>query len=525
MSDRDVVLAIDMGTSGPKVALVDGTGKVLGYEFEATELLLSPGGGAEQRPDDWWTAIDTAARRLMARGLVEATRIVAVCATSQWSGTVALDAEGRHLRNAISWMDSRGAKAVERLSGGFPSVEGYAAAKLMRWLRLTGGAPARSGKDPVGHIAWLREAEPEIYARTHKFLEPKDWINLRLTGKFAASYDSIALHWVTDNRDPSSIDYHPALLGLTGLDRDKLPELHASTDVLAPLRGEISRAWGLPDDVPVVMGTPDVHSAAIGSGGVNDYEPHAYIGTSSWLCCHVPFKKTDVFHSIASLPAGIPGRYLAMDEQETAGACLNHLRDNLFFRDDGLGTGVAPKDVYRRFDDLADAAAPGSGRLIFTPWLYGERTPIEDHSVRGGFFNLSLSTTRAEIIRSVFEGVAYNSRWLLGYVEKFCGRKFDAIRMIGGGARSPVWCQIFADVLDRPIKQMADPIEAGARGVAALALVGLGKLDFETFGASVAVEREYEPRSEHRAVYDALFEEFVDIYRRNRRAYRRLNTP
>jgi xylulokinase len=256
---------------------------------------------------------------------------------------------------------------------------------------------------------------------------------------------------------------------------------------------------------------------------VRDYEMHLYIGTSSWITCHVPFKKTDIFHNLAALPSAIPGRYLLTDEQECAGICLQYLRDNLFFHEDELFKGEKPKNVYQAFDRIAESMPAGSGKLIFTPWLYGERAPVDDHTVRGGFFNQSLKTTRAHMVRAVFEGVAYNSRWLLQYVEKFIGRRAEAINMVGGGAKSAVWCQIMADVLDRPIRQMKDPIEVNVRGAALLASAAIGHLTYDEIGAHVPVEKTYTPNPDHRKIYDELFKEFMAIYERNGKIYARLN--
>jgi xylulokinase len=522
-SGQNIVLAIDMGTSGPKVCLVNERGELLAQEFQPTELILLPGGGQEQRPDDWWGAIEDAAQRLLARQVVPTEDIKSIAVTTQWSGTVAVDKEGHPLMNAVGWMDTRGAKHIAKITAGFPQVERYALGRAMQWIRLTGGAPGHSGKDSLAHILWMKHDAPSIYQQAYKFLEPKDWVNLKLTGRFAASYDSIALYWATDNRDINRVDYHPKLLEMAGLDREKLPDLKKSTDVLGTISFDIARDWGLSPEVEVVMGTPDVHSAAVGSGGVRDFDPHIYVGTSSWLTCHVPFKKTDLFNNMASLPSAIPGRYLVLNEQEAAGSCMTWLRDQVFFPDDSLRQSDPPQEAYAAFDALAETASPGSGKMIFAPWLVGERTPIEDHNVRGGWFNMSLSTTRAEMVRSVLEGVALNSRWLLVALEKFCKRRFDSLRMIGGGAKSATWCQIYADVLGRPIKQMSDPLAAGARGAACLALVGSGKLDFESFGASVKVEKTYEPRREHRQIYDELFTEFRQLYKANKAAYERLN--
>jgi xylulokinase len=448
------ILAFDLGTSGPKVALVSTDGEVLDCEIEATKLHLLPHGGAEQEPDDWWQALKKATHRLLAKKLVAVDSIDAICCTTQWSGTVPVDNGGKPLMNAIIWMDSRGAQHAKKITDGLVKIEGFAVTKLWTWLRLSGGIPTHSGKDSIAHILHIKNELPEIYKNTYKFLEPKDYLNLRLTGKFAAGHDSIALHWLTDNRDIHKIDYHPKLIRLAGVERDKFPDLLRTIDILGPIKDEIAEELGLKKGVQVVMGTPDVQSAAIGSGAVQNYEGHLYVGTSSWLTCHVPFKKTDVIHNMTTLPSGIPGRYFIANEQETAGYCLTWLRDKLFFPQDELGPERAPEGVYDKFNALAASAPPGSGGALFTPWLYGERTPVEDHTVRGGFHNVSLHTTRAHLVRAVLEGVALNSRWLLKYVEAFAGRRMDALNMIGGGARSNVWCQIMADVLGRSIRQV-----------------------------------------------------------------------
>jgi xylulokinase len=517
------ILAIDLGTTGPKVALVSTRGEIVDHEFEETPLVLLPNGGAEQRPDDWWNAIYKAAKRLLAKAPVLVDDVIAVCCTSQWSGTVAVDREGHHLMNAIIWMDSRGAPYAQRIVDGLVKIEGYGLWRLLKWVRLTGGAPGRIGKDSIAHILYIKNELPEVYRQTYKFLEPKDYINLRLTGRFAASYDSIALDWVTDNRDISNIAYDDGLLRMATLDREKLPDLKRAVDVLGPLRREVAAELGLSENVQVVMGTPDVHSAAIGSGAARDYEAHLYVGTSAWLACHVPFKKTDVLHNIAAIPSAIPMKYLVSNEQQTAGACLAFLRDNILYHDDELAVETDRSNAYRIFDRIVERTPAGSGGLIFTPWLYGERTPVGDHAVRGGFHNLSLQATRAHLIRAVFEGVATNARWLLGYVEKFVGRRLDPIHMVGGGANSNVWCQIHADILGRTIRQVRDPILVNVRGAAFLASAALGHITFDDISERVPIASTYDPNPENRGIYDELFREFVNVYKSNRRMYARLN--
>ncbi len=523
MTDSPLILAIDLGTSGPKVALVTATGQVLGGQTAPTTLHLLEGGGAEQDPEDWWTAIVSATEQLHAQQLADPARVVAVGVTSQWAGTVPVDADGRALGRAVIWMDSRGARYIEEIVGGLPRVEGYAARKLWMWIRRTGGAPSLVGKEPLSHILFLRHERPHEYRDAAKLLEPKDYLVQRLTGRAVATFDSIALHWVTDNRDIEHIDYDPALLRLAGLPRDKLPDLCRATDIVGTLRPEVARQLGLSESVKVVGGTPDVQSAAIGSGAVRDGQAHVYLGTSSWITCHVPFKKTDLFNNMASLPSALPGRYFVANEQETAGACLSWLRDNLLHPEDALGSGPAPADFFARLDEAAASSVPGSGGVIFTPWLYGERCPIADHAVRAAFINLSLTTTRADMLRSVLEGVALNSRWLLLALERFVGQRLDPIRIIGGGARSALWCQIYADVLGREIEQVEDALQCNARGAALIASLGLGLITADEIPDLVGVSARFSPRPEHTLTYDRLFHEYRAFYRRTKGIYARLH--
>jgi xylulokinase len=180
-------------------------------------------------------------------------------------------------------------------------------------------------------------------------------------------------------------------------------------------------------------------------------------------------------------------------------------------------------NAYRLFDEIAARTPAGSDKLIFTPWLYGERSPVDDRFVRGGFFNQSLNTTRDHMIRSVFEGVAYNSRWLLKYVEQFIKRPVQAINMVGGGAKSNIWCQIHADVLGRSIRQVRDPIMVNVRGAGLLASAALGYIQYNEIEEKVPIAHVYEPNPEHRKIYDELFDEFMAIYQSNQKIYARLN--
>ena len=524
MKDNKYVLAIDHGTSGIKASIVSMDGRILASDFEKTPIFFLDGGGAEQDPQDWWDALVLASKRLVQGSVAPAESIAAICVSSTFSSTVAVDEHGEHLMNSLTWMDSRGAPYVQKIMGGFPNIEGYGLFKLLKWVPKTAGGPALSGKDDIAHVLLWKHEFPDIYEKTHMFLPSKDYLNLKLTGRFAASYDSMHLFWVTNTRDINNIRYDDGLIRALDIDKAKLPPLKASTDVLGPISPEVAAEIGLGKDVKVVMGSPDHQSACIGSGAVRDYEGHIYIGTSSWIECMVPFKKTDLLHSIAALPTAIPGKYQCLNEQDLAGGCLSFLVDNLIFHNnESLPARETPDNPYELLDEIASRIPPGSHKLIFTPWLNGERTPVDDTSLRGGLHNMSKTTNMDHIVRAVMEGVAYNTRWSLEHVEKFVGRELNPLNIIGGGGKSDVWCQIFADVLDREIKQMADPLQANARGAAFIAAVGLNHITFDDVPNLVATNQTFTPNPANKPIYTELYTQFLQIYKHTKAIYKKLN--
>ena len=539
MSDSQMkyILAIDHGTGGPKSAIVSTQGEVIQWAFEETPIHASKGGIAEQNPDDWWNGIRNTVKKVIDNVDINVENIVGVCNTSQWSGTVPLDKEGNHLMNAIIWMDTRGAKYIEKLNKGLIKVSGYNVRKILSFIKKTGGGPAQHGKDSIAHILAIKNEFPEIYEKTHVFLEPQDYINMKLTGKIAASYASIHIHWVTDVRDLHNIQYSKKLMRLFKVDKEKFPsDLKNSTDVLGPLTDEVADEFGLDRNTKVIMGAPDIHTATIGSGAIGDYEGHIYVGTSDWIFTHIPYKKTDIIHNLGSIPSAIPGRYMVGNEQQLAGGSLSYLRDNILYHKDELLKEEAVPDVYKIFDKIVENVPAGSNNLIFTPWLIGERSPVDDATIRGGLYNLSFEMSREHIIRAIFEGVSYNVRWLLSVIENFIrkwvvkeqgiskkGPVMQELNIIGGGAQSNIWCQIFADVLNRRIRQVKDPIQANARGAAYIASVGLGYLKWEEIRKCCEISNIFEPNPDNKKIYDKLYSEFTNIYKIMGKTYKRLN--
>jgi len=210
--------------------------------------------------------------------------------------------------------------------------------------------------------------------------------------------------------------------------------------------------------------------------------------------------------------------------QATAGGTLTYLRDQIIYHKDELLQEAEVPDIFKVLDQIAERVPAGANGVIYTPWIWGERAPIDDKNVRAGLYNLSLHNSREDIIRAFLEGVAFNTRWLLNPVESFLKQKVESINIVGGGAQSGVWCQIFADVMNVEIKQVADPIYANARGAAWIGAVGLGEIEFSDVPDLVEVQKSYSPQHENRAVYDERFDVFRKIYKRMKPVYQSLNS-
>ncbi len=401
------VLAVDLGTGGPKVGIASCAGEIVDAEHLPVASSFGPDGEATQDADHWWKIVLESARRLLGTGAITPGQVDAISCTGQWASTVPVDGAGRPVGPCLLWRDTRGGGPVRARIGG--PVAGYAPVTAARFIRRSGGAPSTSGADPIGHILFLESNEPDVARRTRWYLEPVDYLTMRFSGQVSASPASMAASWLTDNRRPSPTDYDPVLVAAAGLPPAKLPPLVPSGSVVANVAPSVADELGLREDVAVIAGTPDLHSGCVGSGAVLDRQAHIAVSTTSWVSCPFPRKKTDPFRQIATVPGIVPGLNLVADNQESGGAALEWLGRLL---EEQCTTGLPSTDPrapdYEDLTSLAARAPAGSGGLIFTPWLAGERSPVDDRSARGGFHNLSLQTSRAELVRSVLEGVALN---------------------------------------------------------------------------------------------------------------------
>ena len=517
------MLAFDLGSSGAKVGLVDARGRLLASAAEPYGLRLHPDGGAEQDAEQWWDALVRCSRKVLAAAGTSKDAVAVVACTSQWSATTAVDENARPLGPVISWMDTRGGVHNRTLMKGFPSIQGYGLYPLWRWLRAAGVPPTRSGVDSLGHMLFLKHERPEIYAKAYKLLEPMDFITFRLTGRATSTRSTAFPTLLTDVKAKDPGRYHPGLLESAGLDERKLGELIPVDAAVGTLCCAAAKELGLSPRTVVLAGVPDNHSSAVGAGAVHDFEAVAVLGTSGFLACHLPRRGLDLKTFLTTMPSPLPGRHLLFGDLGNNGNVLDSMLERQLYSEDELTHSERPPDAYSRLDEVLVRVAPGSDGVLFLPWFNGTLCPREDSAMRGGFLNLSHHTTRAHLARAMIEGLCLNWRWLLNAVEKFTGSPLLSLRLAGGGARSRQWGQVMADVLNRRIHPVADPLNCNVLGAAFLAFRHLGILSVEQMPELVRHTEVLQPRPQHTARYDVAFEHFLVAERALRPVFHALN--
>ncbi len=521
------VIGYDIGTTSTKTCLYR-IGAHLALVRRAVHpypLRVLPNGGVEQDPEEYWRAMAQGTREVLAASGTEASSVQAVSFSSQMQGLILVDEALQAIRPAMSYLDSR---AVEEHRKGIKSglcVAGLRARVLLPSLHLTGGVSA-SVKDPVWKYLWVKNHEPEVFARARYWLDIKDYLAARCTGRATMGEDSAHATFLFDSR-PGKRRWSAHLAKAYGVQMRHLPEVIASTDAAGPLTASAARDLGLAPGIPVVAGGGDLTMTALGSGCVNPGEAHVYMGTSGWVSAVCQKRLVDVGHLMASIIGARPGHYNYIGEQETSGKCLDWARDHLAL--DGIG--LFPEDLGRQaesraFEVMASAAAgapPGAGGALFAPWLHGNRSPFEDPLARGIFFNIGLNTDKACLLRAVLEGTLQQKRWLLDCMAEKA-TVLEPLRFAGGGAQSRVIGQLLADITGRAIEAVAEPQCAGATGAAAVCALHLGALDgFDRLRQSIPVGAAYEPDGSRREVYERGYSVLRSLHSANRRHFRRLN--
>ncbi len=517
------IIAHDMGTSTNKAVLIDERGKVIDLVKATYDVLYPKHGYAEQDPEDWWDAVSSTTKYLIDKTSINPAKIAAITFSTQMQGLLPVNKEGEPLMNSMIWLDARGAEVLHQLWK-WPKFMGYSPLRILKFLRTTGGSPGLAGKDQIPKIHWLKKHHPEIYEETYKFLDCKDFIVFKLTGKMSTSTDLAYIWWLMDTRDNRNV-WSDSLCKMVKIDINKLPDLKKPTDQIGEgIQSEIAQELGLRIGTPVVCGAGDVTCAAVGSGMILDCELHINIGTSGWVAGHVKDRKVDISHYTGCVGSAFPDDfYLVFGHQEIAAGALEWIKNKILYWTDELEKRQQVERVYQIFDELVCQSEPGAKGMMFTPWLFGERCPLDDDNVRGGLFNIGLDQDKRDLLRAIFEGVAFNTRWALETVENLY-RKVECLNIIGGGAQSDIWCQIMADITNHQINRVKNPQEAGAIGAALIAWKALGKLDtLEDIKRAVTIDHSFYPNKKLTDFYNRRFKAFQQLYKSNKKWYARIN--
>ena len=509
------VIAYDVGTTGLKSCLFsigkDQPIELIAGETADYDLYVLDNGGVEQDPNQWWDAMGVTTKKLLEKTGIHKEEIKGISFCAQMQAVILADEAGEPVMNAMSYMDNRGKEQIAELMHRGLKIAGMNAWKLLRSLQLT-GAVSGSVKDPVYKYRWVADNEPEIFAKAYKWLDAKDFLVLKATGKFTMSRDSAFSTLVYDTRKGKE-GFSPAVCKMMDVDMKHLPEIVLSTDQVGGITAKAAEELGLLEGTPVFSGGGDASLIGVGAGATATGDTHVYMGTSGWVCTVVDKQKLDLGSMIASIVGADPDRYNCFAELETGGKCLEWAKDRI---------GIDGAEGYGQIMDAIAKVPAGSNGLIFTPWLHGNRNPFEDPDARGVFFGLGLETKAEDMIHAVIEGVCLHLKWQMTAMEKLTPSS-EPIRFVGGGALAPLTCQILADVLGKTVETVGEPQNAGSVGAAAVIGVGLGIIDsLQGVKAMIPVSATYKPRRENTDLYEGMFEVFKDLYKNNKKNFRKL---
>ena len=522
------LLAYDIGTTGVKTCLfgVENTIELLAYASRSYPLYILPDGGAEQSGDDWWQGMCESTRELFTKTDIKPEQVAGLSFCSQMQGLVLVDRNGVPVHRPMSYMDQRAKEEIKKGIANGVQVAGANILKLIPSLIIT-GAVSSSVKDPVWKYKWVEAHEPENFARAYQWLDVKDYLICRCTGEFTMTEDSAFATLIYDTR-PGKQGWSKKMCRMFNVNPDHLPPIIRSTDKVGGLTEKAAAELGLAVGTPVFGGGGDSSLIGVGAGCVNVGDTHIYSGTSGWVITVTDKQMVDVTAMIAAITGAQTGKYNYFAEMETAGKCLEWVKDHLAL--DEVGVYLEKKDVtegyeptYTSLYDYMTQAVkdvpPGSGGVIFTPWLHGNRCPFEDPLSTGMFFGIKLETGKTELIRAVLEGVFYHLRWMLECQDKKL-KTSDPIRFVGGGALSPVSCQMLADITGRTIETVASPQNVGSVGAAAVTAVGLGIIpNLECVQEFIPAEHAYAPNMANHAKYEPYYQTFKKLYQTNKKLY------
>jgi xylulokinase len=481
-------MGIDVGTGGTRALLVDAKGKlVAGFTAPHEDIRMEKPFWAEQRPEDWWQATQNAIRGVLAKAGVDGSQVKGVGFSGQMHGLVLLDKNNEVIRPSLIWCDQRSQAQVDRINQkvGEKKILDYIANPVLTGFTLP-------------KLMWVRDNEPANYAKAKKMLLPKDYVRYMLTGDFGmdvADASGTALFDVVNRKWATELCYD------LDIDVDLLPPSMECADVAGKISKTAAALTGLAEGTPVVAGAGDQAASAVGNGIVEPGVVSCTIGTSGVVFAHMENVAYDAKGRVHTFCHAVPGKWHVMGVTQGAGLSLQWFRNQL-----------APGAEYDSLTEEAARAAAGSQGLVWLPYLMGERTPHLDAGARGGWIGLTARHTRADLIRSVIEGVTFSLKDCLQIIEEL-GVGVTSVTASGGGAKSAFWRQMLADAFEKKINVLSTQ-EGSAYGAALLSLVGTG--EYESVPAvcrqAITVESSVVPRPHDSHIYRGLYEVYRGMY-------------
>ncbi len=481
------LLGVDVGTSGVKVVLIDRNGAVIASASESYPLYTPQPLWAEQDPNDWWHATCRAVRQVLDAAQVSASQVQGVGLSGQMHGSVFLDEQGEPIRPALLWCDQRTAAECAWIT------ERVGEQQVLQ----TTLNPVLTGFQ-AGKIIWLRNHEPHAYARIRRVLLPKDFIRYRLTGEAATEVSDAS---GTALFDVPKRDWAYDMLDTLELPREWFPKVYESPEITGRVSASAAQATGLAEGTPVVGGAGDQAAGAVGVGVVQSGRASVSVGTSGVVFAHLERPQVDPQYRTHTFCHAVPGAWHVMGVMLMAGGALQWYRDTF-----------APEASFETLLEEAAQVPAGAEGLLFAPYLSGERTPYPDPQARGAFVGLTIAHKRAHCTRAVLEGVAFGLRDSLEIL-KAMGVPLEELRLTGGGAKSPLWRQILADVFGQPVHTLQAE-EGPAYGAALLAGVGTGVWQSvpDACAATVQLASTIPPAPERQAFYETRYAHYRRLY-------------
>ncbi len=500
------LLAHDLGTSGNKATLFDTDGRLVKSVVHAYGTHYFNANWAEQNPRDWWRAVCESTRGILDG--IEPERVVCVCFSGQMMGCVCVDEQGEALRDAIIWADQRAqAEAGEIARHISPE----------RFYRISGHR--NSASYGLQKLMWVKNHEPEIYARTYKILNAKDYIVGRLTGKILSEYTDAT---GTTALDINTLEWSKEIVDASGIDGAKLPQLEASTFSPGGVTAAAAKLTGLKEGTPVVMGGGDGPCAALGAGVISEGRCYSYVGSSAWISMGTRAPVFDDDMRTFNWVHSVPGIIMPCGTMQSAGGSYSWLKREIC-RIEAQTAQQTGEDIYEIINREIEASAPGANGILFLPYLLGERSPRWNPDAQGAFVGLKMESRREDMLRAVMEGVTYNMRIILDIFRQHMD--LGDIVVIGGGAKGATWRQMMADIYEARIMKPVMLEEATSMGAAVTGGVGVGVFSgFDAIERFIRIDQVHEPNPDTQAAYRRTLGLFDECYRTLEPFYRRLKS-